>query len=957
MCHPRVLLSSRRLCMIHRARQRRTPRPRTIAWTPLCTEHTPDDFVTTSGRLHVPRWWALWMVLVACGAQACTDGLPVGVLAPIEDDVTTDVDVGPGEDVLVPEVALRILSPAEGAEVADETLRVHGRSEGPVASVWVRAGRNLPQRARSTDGFRTWEVELATFWGAHTLVATALNGSGEEVAREEVSLLGVSPADPGLPLDLVILSPAEGEVMLFPSVLLEGTTSGPPVERIEVELNGERLSSTPVATEDQFRTWVAELVLIPGDENQVTVRAFSLDGDVAVATRTLIGRPALSRGDPVLGWLPTPPRTVEAETLELSGILRAPNGVRRLEVRAGVPEPAAPARTLWDPWSTQVERTEGRFSAKVDLRPGLQRFEIRVVDALGLAARLEVEVSNQLPVTLGPERSTTLRVRDERPPVVHFSLDRQQVDEVFQPEVQEQVTLLELDLQPLLRNVLDEVKTACGTAWREDRSNPRHDCSLTPLGRTFVGQDGTWQSSPEYAMVRLLTMTPANVQVSGTSIAGLQELTDTLGIGGGFSEILADALGIPRTQEIVSTASVVEALRAGLVATHPGTTEEGLLPLTLRDAQLDLAPLGVRFGPDGDHPGILDPDDPPRAALFDDTFRMVLGARSNLRWSEGLVLGVDKEYLARLPAGVEDVLQFDFLDPARFNIEGLIPEPRVDLRFVLEESPLFIPSCNGNAACRQNLPGAPLNAQSLWAQPPWLVESIIVRAAWESYRERRVSLCYLLCLARVQIGQGSLPAGWTVFSVPLSIGNPPRDQYVWELITEIGQVALHRTPGGTIPEGEANMAFTLRDVPVGIAADELLSAIRPFLQGQAARLSSLLLGEWRETNGAPDFVLHKAATGELVLVFSAPTDPLPAAVRPHRRPGFFSSPTLEAESRVSVSGPDARSPWPNPFLVLSPGEQVVWAEDRAGGVYRLRIEVPAAGSNHVIIHHARWFGP
>ena len=94
-------------------------------------------------------------------------------------------------------------------------------------------------------------------------------------------------------------------------------------------------------------------------------------------------------------------------------------------------------------------------------------------------------------------------------------MDRAQVTAVWPrgPEI----LLLELDSTALLTNTLLAVKNSCGTQWQLDQPNPNHDCSLTALGQSYEGQDGTWQTSAEYSLVRILTMTPANARVQGTS--------------------------------------------------------------------------------------------------------------------------------------------------------------------------------------------------------------------------------------------------------------------------------------------------------------------------------------------------------------------------------------------------------------------------------------------------------
>ena len=138
----------------------------------------------------------------------------------------------------------------------------------------------------------------------------------------------------------------------------------------------------------------------------------------------------------------------------------------------------------------------------------------------------------------------TLRLDDTLPPPLDMALDKAEVRELL-GSVADDILLVEIDSGPMLFSALDAVKTACGTDWQRDASDPRHDCSQTALGQTFTGPDGTWKSSAEYAMVRILTMTPANSVVSGTSIEGLQDTADFLEIGGGFAQILSDSLEIP----------------------------------------------------------------------------------------------------------------------------------------------------------------------------------------------------------------------------------------------------------------------------------------------------------------------------------------------------------------------------------------------------------------------------
>src|SRR5690606_19193301 len=111
---------------------------------------------------------------------------------------------------------------------------------------------------------------------------------------------------------------------------------------------------------------------------------------------------------------------------------------------------------------------------------------------------------------------------------------------------------------------------------------------------------------------------------------------NALNLGGGFQQILAETLGIERTREIVTTAAVVKALQENWIASHPAASPGAKLSITLYDAMRDLGPLPQRFGPSGSHPGLLDPSFTPHSAVFGPNFRMLLVARSNLRWLDGV---------------------------------------------------------------------------------------------------------------------------------------------------------------------------------------------------------------------------------------------------------------------------------------------------------------------------------
>ena len=460
------------------------------------------------------------------------------------------------------------------------------------------------------------------------------------------------------------------------------------------------------------------------------------------------------------------------------------------------------------------------------------------------------------------------------------------------------------------------------------------------MGQSFEGPDGTWRTSPEYAMVRILTMTPANVDVSGTSSSSLQSLADVLGVGGGYSEILADALGVHRTQEIVSTASLVYAFQNAFVGSHPAVSEGGSIPIYLSDALADLATMGETLGPDDPHPGLVDPTFQVSGQVFGPEFAMNAIAESNLRLVDGIDGDGGKGFLTivedRTGPTYDDELEFDFTDPERFSLDGITPELEVDMRFAIRESDGFVDSCLGSP-CTSNLPESPFGPGSVWSLDPWTLEYNVALAAYDAYKDRTFSESYLLGTASVEIGQNGNPPGWTEYSVPLGIGNPPEDQYVWETILEVAQVALHRTPFTTFSEGDANIAFTVQNIPIGLSGAEAAEAVRPFLQEQASLLSDFILGDYREDNDRVDLYWRRADDGQAYLYFSEAQDLASTADYAVELPGFFAAPTLAPGSKLSeraIAGVSdtAHEKWAPPE-----GESTIYFADDLGTVFRLRI--------------------
>lgn len=541
------------------------------------------------------------------------------------------------------------------------------------------------------------------------------------------------------------------------------------------------------------------------------------------------------------------------------------------------------------------------------------------------------------------QQELTMRLTEIDPPRLVLDLDQQAVADLFGEQASE-VVMLELDPVPLLTNTLNTIKSACGTDWQNDKANPVFDCSLTELGRTFVGPDGTWRSSPEFALIRILTMTPANSKVDGTSMETLAGIANFLNLGGGFTDILADTLDIPRTEEFLDTAPVAEAMRTNLLASHPAIGPNGFIPFTLEDALTDLATLGERLGPSGNHPGITDPSFVTEGRVFGDDFVMHAEVTSNLRVLDGADLSVGKDYISIIVDETgptfDDEIEFDFTNPDRFYVAGIEDNPVVDLRFNMFESHRFVPSCGGTSSgadCRNNLPGNPVGIDSVWNLQPWLLEWAIAAGGQVKYSNLNNSVCYILCsFVEVTMGAGNDPGGFGRFNVLFSIGSPPPDQYAWELINEVAQVQLHRPfPGITIPEGDADVAFTMRDIPVGITGPEAAEAVRPFLAEQNDLISDFLLGDYKKNSGPVDFYYRRTEDGQPTLFWVSEDDVGDSRAWGYTDVGFFQDPELTiklSSTVVSGSADTTHEKW-RP----RGGDQTVYARDDRGQVYKLDV--------------------
>ncbi|WP_437621597.1 hypothetical protein [Sorangium sp. So ce1151] len=581
------------------------------------------------------------------------------------------------------------------------------------------------------------------------------------------------------------------------------------------------------------------------------------------------------------------------------------------------------------------------------------------------------------PVIEEPNRFR-MRIDDAEVPSVTLQLDKQKALQVFGEDGAKQITVLNVDTTGLLRNALERIQDACGTTWRNDSENPGHDCTLTPLGQSF---GAAWRTSAEFALVRLLSMTPANANVTGTSLAELKELfNDNPGtFAFDFADILADSINLDlavqpeptvtrenRTAPLVPIDKLITALQQQLLGSHPAIPDpDGVrLPVTLYEALHDLESLDEKLGRAGDHPGVLVPDDDAfstRSDVLQPDFSMRVVAESGLRRVSGIDLskGGGDMFLREGDAP----LRFDFTDPEKLQVSGIAQAPTVDMRISLRELPTVVPSCSGNDTpdCKTNSPDHPVGDDTIWTVPPYLLESIVATAGYLTYRDRaRFTGCYFksgsTCRLGVNIGPEGDPPGWSVFlgNIAFPPDPPPRipdPQFFWELLTDVAQVAIHDPTGEGSPdivEGKAQPVFALPGVGIGLTSEEIVTELRQTLQGQAKEIAEIILGRYWVNNDTLDFFYGRGAPGGApYLYFVAegdlrPSDQGSEAPRGYAydKPGFFTSADLDEASKVSNKELDGLADTTHEKYKLPPGETTLYMQDDEAAVYEVRFHVP-----------------
>lgn len=949
----------------------------------LASKSTCSVAVLTFGcRLSKPQHCIclVFLLLSVLAVSACDqpDVPVVGPIVPVLSAQTTDASTLPDDatgsdattsdtlppvryplDKLAPAVVIQ--SPNRGTQTPAAAIEVQGQAsdDTAVAAVTLQVGPNQPEPINwlPAEGRFSGVAKLAP--GTQTLRLRAIDPAGN-VGEAKVQVTRIGGPTDNAPPTLNVLTPVKGFEVAGNSVWVSGTaTDDVAVASVTVQVGAGK--PTPALTSDWFGHWVLEASFASGGDQVVKVVATDTAGKSSEAVikggTTLV----FDTQAPDLHIVaPKPGLQTEADLVVVKGTAGDASGIAAVDVRVG--KGPYQATTSGDGWAT--------WQATVPLWPGTNVIRARARDKTGLVTTSDVNVVNTTDKQWTDPVALSLQWKPPTYPSISLTLDRAGVEALFTPAKAAQITLMKLDVSQLIAATFNKIRNACGSGWHKPNT-------------LYKNCPKSW-GQPEINLWRLVTMTPANVNVVGTSIEGMKEMGKTLanwGLMDDFDDVLAASLGINKYALIVGDKAVAEAMVADVMATHPNALPDGRIPVTLQDGLSDLKSMGARYDAAGKHPGFLDKNKPPYAKVLTDSFQMTMTADSNLAWHDGVRLGgsvaASKSYIAlvvdKTGPTYDDVLEFEFLDPKKFQIDGLAAKPTTNITMKVTEHPSWakigssrFPLPKGNGAA--------------WKLDKWLLEYTLADAAWRFYKNHRAGCDYckgsssgallyevpLIGLDEAEIVVGrqgyrkgssgspenfsSLspnPAGWMRIWTLFGLGSPPKPQYVWDMILEVSQ---RRLLDGGVGQGKGNARFSLQNVPVGITASSMKAALIPALQQQKAKLSTLLMG--KATQAAPlDFWLMKGNDGELRLAFVAATDPVPKANNQHAKRGFYAEAALKHKYSSTKDGGSGDST--HEKLAVGDGPKTVYCMDSAGGIYRLGIGATVGDTLQITVRKSK----
>lgn len=489
------------------------------------------------------------------------------------------------------------------------------------------------------------------------------------------------------------------------------------------------------------------------------------------------------------------------------------------------------------------------------------------------------------------------------------------------------VWLLDLELTPLVQNALTQLKTLPS----------EQVAALPPAAQN---------------MRTLLNITPDNVDLSGTSIEDLIALSTAVGLPP--AKALGDIFEVGVSDNFIPIEANTKAVVEGLIASHPATQvrngpidaehPDGLwpvapnsLPITLGDVVSNFDGLAERFGPTetefGTHPGFI--SEAEGFSVIEEEFAMTVKVNLNALPYKGADLtDASGASVNSISSQIASVFPVD--DPDWMRVEGLVPNPSISLMtVVMKENDQFIASGDAQQP-------VPTGNSPAWELPPWQFERVVVEMAKLAAQDISAHCTEYELGTGTQAFSACIDAtSWVDFQTFNNVGNPPAPSYAWDVVLELAQVRLH---DGGLGEGEADIAFSLSDVPLGIEAEDIVDEIRTNMAANPLALEDLAKNLTANTFGFADFYYWKPKPGGPVeaegdwLFFVTQEDiPVdddgPARAYNYANPGFFADADLteKLSTTAEIGGDDTHEK-----LRIAAGD-VLYVEDDSGRVYRINV--------------------
>lgn len=647
---------------------------------------------------------------------------------------------------------------------------------------------------------------------------------------------------------------------------------------------------TASVTTDENNRFVLEIGLAANTDNQIDITATDDAGASTIRTISILHSttaPSLTITDPE-----NAESTTNDPTIHIKGMASSAVGIQAVELYVG---------------DELVGTQEGKeqFDFELPLQAGANTITVTAIDNSGNKQSDSRTIHRRHVITL---KATTWRGGESL-----LQMDADALGELIDEAGQKSLTLANVPIRPFLFGAIDAIRN--------------------PLK---YGTDPESLGQAEYNFYRLLNLSADSADLTGTSLEELSELAYAIGLP--TAMILAQLLGMDVDEPALSTDLIADVLMDNLILTHPNAQvdENGdpFLQIRLYDALRNLEPLADVYGPSGSHPGII--GGAIHAEVMEPGFLMSARAQSHLIPFDGISASSDQKAQIYILDG-DQVLSLDVDDDDTFSIVGLVDEPVVDVTISLNESPDFISS----GTVRQANPdpkksGVYRGNSAGWDLDPWILERIVLDTTYRKFVEAHAGTNYVFDLS---YNAGTIQnaakfhweRGWFSTTTAGGLGDPPRDQYVWDTLLELAQVRLH---DGGLQEGQANAKFQLKRVPVGINSAELIDAIRPALKDQEAQLSDMLLGEGGIAPSDADIYFVETVGGNQALFYYRhEDDAIDGPAFP--RPGFFSDSNL-SQRIDSTSSAGSHEDTKHRKIKLAEGESAYFA-DKNNVIYKLSV--------------------